>query len=406
MRPLALPITMSAPAVSAVARPVDMPRGGLVALCTAQLSSWGILYYALLVSVGPIGADTGWSATQITGAFSIGLVVSAVVGLWVGRLLDRRGPRLLMTLGSAVGACGLVVVSAAPDLWIFTAGWVVSGAAGAAVLYQPAFAVVTRWYGERRLKALTLVTLVGGLASTLYAPLTAFILEALDWRATFLLLAGVLAVVTIPLHWFFLNPHWTPLPPAHAAEVTRGVRSIVVSRQFVALELAVLFSTVSIFTVTLSLIPLLVERGASFAFAAVVLGVVGAGQVLGRIAFAAIPRRGAPWVLTMVLTSATVVAVALLAAVPGPQWLVVAIAFAAGGVRGCLTLLQATAVSDRWGTRDFGTLSGIFAAPLTAVGALVPVLGPVIAGAAGGYVAMAFAMAALALVGVALSRAT
>src|SRR3954469_25359730 len=79
------------------------PTRALVALCITQVTSWGVLYYALPVALGPITADTGWSPTAVTAAFSAGLVVSALVGIPVGRWLDRFGPRRVMTAGSLLG---------------------------------------------------------------------------------------------------------------------------------------------------------------------------------------------------------------------------------------------------------------------------------------------------------------
>lgn len=191
----------------------DLPRGGLAALCAAETTSWGLLYYSLPVAVIPIVEDTGWSASAVTGAFSAGLIVSAVVGIGIGRLLDKRGPRILMACGSVLGTVALVLVALAPNFPLFVFGWLVAGCAQAAVLYQPAFVVITRWYGPGRLRALTTLTLTAGFASTIYSPLTALLIEGLGWRQAFLVLAGTLAAVTLPLHWFFLNATWTATPP-------------------------------------------------------------------------------------------------------------------------------------------------------------------------------------------------
>ena len=62
-------------------------------LCVTQIISWGMLYYAFPVLAPTIAADTGWSISATTAAFSPGLVVSALAGIPVGRLLDRIGAR-------------------------------------------------------------------------------------------------------------------------------------------------------------------------------------------------------------------------------------------------------------------------------------------------------------------------
>ena len=160
-------------------------------LCLTEITSWGVLYYAFPVLSGRISADTGWSATALMAAFSGGLVVSGLLGIAVGRWLDRHGPRWLMSAGSLLGAFSVVGIALAPSLTVFVLAWVVAGVAMSAVLYAPAFAALTRWYGDQRVRALTVLTLVAGLASTVFAPLTAALEAELGWRHTYLVLAAV-----------------------------------------------------------------------------------------------------------------------------------------------------------------------------------------------------------------------
>ncbi|TDB86712.1 MFS transporter, partial [Actinomadura sp. 7K534] len=168
-------------------------RGVLAALCITEITSWGVLYYAFPVLAPVITADTGWSMPAITAAFSAALVVAALVGVPVGRVLDRRGPHALMTGGSALAAIATVAVAAAPSPLWFAAAWFLAGVAMSAVLYQPAFAALTRYYAPRHLPALTTLTLVAGLASTVFAPLTDALAAHLTWRGVYLVLAAVLA---------------------------------------------------------------------------------------------------------------------------------------------------------------------------------------------------------------------
>lgn len=102
---------------------------GLAALCVTEIVSWGVLYYAFPVALSAITADTGWSAAGASAAFSAGLVVSAVVGISAGRLLDARGPRLVMTVGSVLAVPAVLGVAFAPTLAWFTVAWAVAGAA-------------------------------------------------------------------------------------------------------------------------------------------------------------------------------------------------------------------------------------------------------------------------------------
>ncbi|WP_104182027.1 MFS transporter [Arthrobacter sp. B0490] len=376
-------------------------------MCVAQTTSWGLLYYSLPVALVPISRDTGWSVPAMTAAFSAGLILSALAGVRVGRTLDRTGPRLLMSLGSVIGVVALLLVGTAPNFAVFAGAWLVAGFAQAAVLYQPAFVVLTRWYGPHRVRALTTLTLVAGFASTVFAPVTAVLVDALGWRAAYLVLAGILAAVTVPLHWFFLNAHWSAAsgPPTRSG-APQDARAVSGSRPFRLLQVTLGLSTLALYAVTFNLIALFLERGVSYRSAAVAFGLIGVGQVIGRVAYSALPPGTSAVTRTVVLSAAGAGCAWALALIPGPTGLLVGVAVITGMVRGCNTLLLATAVSDRWGVQNFGALQGVFAAPVTMVGALAPAAGPALASVLGGYPGMVVVMAALATVGVVTASRT
>jgi MFS family permease len=372
------------------------PRGVLPALCATQITGWGIVYYAFPVLLPRITADTGWSAGTTTGAFSVALLVSAVAGIPVGRILDRRGPHAVMTGGSLLAVLAVLCVSAAPNPAVFLAAWTAAGAAMAATFYQPAFAAVTRWWGADRVRALTVITLAGGLASTVFAPLTAALAEYLSWRATYVVLAAVLALVTIPAHALALRAPW-PAAPVESRPTTPTADHVTRTRPFLLLGAAFTLSGFAMHAVVFGLVPLLTERGASAATAAWALGLGGAGQTLGRTLYATLARRTGAMTRTTLLVAAGGATTAAFALVPGPIPLLVVLAVLAGVVRGNLTLLQATAVSDRWGTRHYARLSALLAAPTTFAAALAPWAGAVLAGALGGQTALFGVLALISL---------
>ncbi|WP_306231752.1 MFS transporter [Agrococcus beijingensis] len=379
-------------------------RWRLATLSTGQVISWGILYYALIVAAPVVSTDTGWPLATVMLAFSAGLVASAIAGILVGRWLDRGSPRVVMTGGSLVGALGLVVVSAAHDLPVFVIGWIVVGLGQSAVLYQAAFTVITRRHASGRRRAMTVVTLAGGLASTVFAPVVAGMLSVLDWRATMLALAVVLVVTTTPLHWLSLERMWPPRSAGVAEEPHHSVSTVLRTRRFWTLELAMIAVAAALYSVTLAIIPLYTEHGMTFELAAWGLGLLGAGQVLGRIVYVVLPHGASPWVPLALTAGLSALALGLLALVPGPPWLLILIGIGAGAVRGAQTLVQGSAVADRWGTRNYGAINGAFAAPITAVTALGPALGPVLASATGSYATMGLVAAVLAIVGLMLAR--
>ncbi|MFW6718585.1 MFS transporter [Streptomyces sp. MAR4 CNY-716] len=373
------------------------PRAALPALCLTQITSWGVVYYAFPVLNPDITAATGWSPAATTAAFSAALLVSALAGIRVGRILDAHGPRRVMTLGSAAGIAGLALVATAPNLPQFVAGWLLAGLAMAATFYQPAFAAVTRWYAPDHVRALTTVTLAGGLASTVFAPLTAQLAAHFSWRHTYLILAAVLAALTLPAHALALRGPWPPAPPPPAASPTTAT-GIARSRTFVLLAAALTLSAFAMYAVVVTVVPLLLERGYTTGQAAWVLGLGGLGQTLGRTLYAALARRTRPAARAVALVGLGGLSTLAFALIPGPYALLAALAVIAGTVRGNLTLLQATAITDRWGTTHYGRLSGLLAAPTITASALAPFAGTALAAPLGGYPHLFAALAAISVI--------
>ncbi|MEW2355690.1 MFS transporter [Spirillospora sp. NPDC029432] len=388
-------------------------RTVLAALCVTEITSWGVLYYAFPVLAPAITADTGWSTAAITAAFSAALVLAALGGIPLGRLLDRRGPHAIMTTGSIAAVIAVIGLATAPNLWWFSAAWVLAGAAMTAVLYQPAFAALTRYYGPGHVRALTTLTLVAGLASTVFAPLTDTLASHMSWRSVYLALAAILAIVTIPLHAIALRRPW-PGIREHASDERRDaarpmagrpatVRAVITSRPFLLLTAGLTLGTFAMYAVMINLIPLLISRGADATTAAWALGLGGVGQVAGRLGYGPLVRRTGVRSRTVLILALSAVTTAALAAVPGPVALLVAVAVLAGTTRGIATLLQATAVTDRWGATAYGTLSGVLAAPITIAGAIAPWAGAALAGGLGGYPALFAVLTVVAVLAAALA---
>ncbi|WP_030768603.1 MFS transporter [Streptomyces sp. NRRL F-2664] len=372
------------------------PRAALPALCATQITSWGVLYYAFPVLNPTITETTGWPAGATTAAFSAALIVSAIVGIYVGRVVDRRGPHAVMTAGSVLGPLSLLVVAAAPHLAVFTAGWLLAGASMAATFYQPAFAALTRWWAPDHIRALTIVTLAGGLASTLFAPLTAVLADHLSWRGTYAVLAGILAAITVPAHALALKAPWPTAPP-HLPNITGGHEHVVRSRPFRMLAVTFTLSAFAMYAVVIGLVPLLLERGYTTTQAAWALGLGGAGQTLGRTLYAGLARHLGVTARTVTLIALGALTTAAFATLAGPYALLIAVSVLAGVIRGNLTLLQATAVTDRWGTTHYGRLSGLLGAPAHAAAALAPFAGALLAKPLGGYPALFALLAALSI---------
>lgn len=211
---------MSATAPALPTLPRALLARVVVVLGLSQIATWGSLYYAIAVLAGPMADDLGLPRSLVFGAFSAALVVSGLASPHVGRAIDRHGGRRVLAAGTLTGAAALAVVALAQGPATLFAGWLLAGVALAATTYDAAFPALSQLAGPAYRKALTALTLFGGLASTAFWPLAWAIEQHAGWRPAWGVFAAILLCVVLPLFWFGL-----PDPAgSRTAKRTRGIR--------------------------------------------------------------------------------------------------------------------------------------------------------------------------------------
>ena len=365
-------------------------------LSVTEIVSWGVLYYAFAVFLVPMQRELGYSAAELTGAFSVALLVAGVAGIGVGRFLDRHSPRALMTVGSVAGALLVVAWSRVEGLVAFYAIWAGIGLVMAAVLYEPAFTVLAKWFpeAEERRRAMTALTLVAGLSSFIFLPLGQALIDAHGWREALVVLAVVLAAVTVPLHALVLRRG-----PVSAASPRASARAgtVVRSAPFWLLAAAFFLASVAAFAMIVQAIPFLLERGHGAGFAAFAVGLMGASQIPGRLLFGLVALR-LPAVFALVAAG-----IAVIVSVDGTVAVLAGMVVLGMG-SGMAILARATVVADRYGAEEYGAIAGVLAAVTTAARAVGPIAGAAWA-AAVGYPALLWTLAGLAALAVLLAVA-
>jgi len=372
------------------------------ALAVTETVSYGILYYAFAAFLVPMQRDLGFSAAQLTGAFSLALLVAAGVGILVGRHLDRHAPRAVMTGGSVAGVLLVLAWSQVESLAAFYAIWVAIGVVMAMVLYEVAFTVLAKAFpepGERR-RAMTAMTLVAALASFIFLPLSQALIDAYGWRDALVVLAVILGVTTVPLHAIALR-----LPPAHtpAAPTVSDVRAgdALRSRSFWLLSTAFFLASLAAIAMMVFSIPFLLDRGHGAAFAAFAVGLVGLSQIPGRVLFgplaARLPRPQATAGVFLLIAAGVALVVSADA-----TWAVVAGLVLLGMGNGMATLSRATAIADLYGGHAYGTIGAVAASMSTVARAGGPIAAAVLAAAAG-YEALLWTLVAIAVLAAVLA---
>lgn len=388
-------------------------------LALTETVSWGILYYAFSVFLVPMETELGWSTATLTGAYSLSLLISGLAAPFVGRWLDRHGPRALMTAGSVLGVLLVIAWSRVDDLTVYYLIWAGIGLATAATLYDPAFATLTRWFVRERGRAMLLVTVAAGFASTIALPLSSWLVDRFEWRTALLILAAILAVATIPPHALLLRrrPEDLGLRPDGAPAVeddtaTAGavamegvtVREALRHPTFRWLTAAFFLETFSAVAVGVHLIPYLTERGDGARFAAAATGLIGAAQVGARVIATIFGNRLSQVTLTALVFALQAVALVVLMGWQARAGVLVAVLLLGAG-RGVVTLMRAGLVAEFYGRANFGAISGMLSFFLTGARALAPVGAGAAYTLANGYEPVLWGMATTsALAAVAMVR--
>ncbi|QKO23285.1 MFS transporter [Rhodoferax sp. BAB1] len=186
-------------------------------LSLTQLISWGSVFYLFALLLEPVERELGLSRADASLAFSLALLAEGLLAWPVGRLIDRGHERLVMTLGSLVVALGLALHTQVDSLAGYYGVWILLGVGLAGTLYPPAFAVVIRRYPNDFRRAIIVITFLGGLASTVFMPLIAWLMSLLGWRLALWPLAALHLLVCAPIHATVLRKAPPPLKTsAHA----------------------------------------------------------------------------------------------------------------------------------------------------------------------------------------------
>lgn len=346
-------------------------------LGVTQILGYGAIFYAFPLLATPVARDLDTSETTLFGVFAIGLFLGGLVASVAGPWLDRFGAPRVMALGSALTACLFAALSLAPNFATYALLVIALEAISFLVLYDAAFAALALTVPQGTRKAITRLTLIAGFASTLFWPLTGYLIEALDWRATYMIFAGLHLLIALPLHLWLARqsqqhrtqarplphqptpPDWPPLPP----QITR--------RAFWLLGASFALTGIVIAALGVHLVPSLLALG--LGQQAYLIGMLmGPSQVLVRILDATIWRNYHP--LTVALISAMAIVLAVAALQLAGSGLAFAVGFAVifGAGQGLASIVRGAVPLALFGPHGIGRRLGHLAALRNLTAAAAP----------------------------------
>jgi MFS family permease len=249
-----------------------------------QIVGWGTTYLMPSVLGRQLQVDLGLTPELVFSGITVMFAVSAVCSPRIGKIVDRTGARRLMTAGSVIYALSLVGLASAQGPASYLACWALMGIASALALSTPSSISIVQIAGPRARQAIALLTIIGGMASTIFWPVTGVLEAAIGWRTTLLLYAAIHLFACVPIHWLILPRR----PPTHpVASGTASAASTVAPeearRVYLLLVTSLSFGAFVFTGVQLQMIEMLRGLGHAPAAALLLASLIGPSQVGIRI---------------------------------------------------------------------------------------------------------------------------
>lgn len=370
----------------------------LAGLALTQIIGWGSTYYIPAVIDDRLSRDLSMSREFVFGGVTVMLVIGALAGPFIGRLIDRLGAGRILCLGSAVMALGLAVLSMSTGSFTYFAAWVLLGIGVPTGLTIPAIALLSNRAGNQARVVIGTLLLFTGMTATIAWPVTSWLTHLLGWRGMCIVFAILHIVVCLPIHLGLarsarLAPKAMAAATGPASAAADGIVPPLMRRAALIL-MALTFSLQGFVSwgLSLQLISVFEGFGMSTAIAVAIAALVGPAAVFARLIEVGLGHLVSP-LLSMVIGS-IILPVSFLILLAGTHDTASATAFviiwSAGN--GLVSIARATLPLALFGARGYGQLLGQLSLPQHMTFAIAPIVFAALIDRAGLGVSLWFAM--------------
>lgn len=356
-------------------------RRTVLFLGLSQLICWGISYY-LIAAFGEVIADElGWSGTLVYGGFSAALIVMGLTSPLTGRLIDQYSGRFVMSAGSLLLAIGCAGIALSQSVLAYYISWIVLGFAMRLSLYDAAFATSVRIAGSGAKRSISQITLLGGLASTVFWPIGFFLSASFGWRAALLVYAGF-ALLTLPLHLTIPKERFKESKTAENLKSAAFEKLNLTGREriYAGSLYALIFTLLNFLNSAMSahMIAILSGLGLAAAVSVWISTLRGIGQSLARVGEILFGGRLHPFKLTILASSLLPLCFAI--GLFSGEFLALAFIFAFlyGAGNGLMTITRGSLPLVLFDNRTYGAFVGKLLVPSFLLSAIAPVFYTVI----------------------------
>ncbi len=341
----------------------------LVAICfVINFIVFGISVNTFTVYVKPISSDMGWSRGQFSFGLTLASLAMGIMAPLVGRLIDRAGARIVMTFGAlTIGLC-TIALSKANALWLFYLLYMISGAGQAGTTLIPISLVISNWFTLKRGKALGIVMTGTGLGAMVMVPVTSWIVVNWGWRTSYFIMGWIILSMA-PVCFFLvktspsdmgLKPDGGMIDQAAPPVKLKGLPASAALKtgSFWLISAMMFILGLVGMGMGLHLMPYLTDIGHSEITAGILISIISAMTVLGKISMGIFADR---WGIRKVIILACTVIITGILILMHAEALLIAVIFAVfyGYAIGAPLMINPTLTADCFGLAFFGAIFGI-----------------------------------------------
>jgi MFS family permease len=147
-------------------------------------------YSAFGLFLNPLIAEFGWTRALTSGAFSLSMFIYGLLGIVVGGLTDRFGPRLVVTLCGLLIGLGYLLTSMVSTLWQLYLFFGIIAGVGMSGVWVPQMSSVARWFVKRRSLMTGIVIAGTGISQLIAPPIISRLIAVYDWRTSYIMWSG------------------------------------------------------------------------------------------------------------------------------------------------------------------------------------------------------------------------
>ncbi len=241
----------------------------------------------------PIIAELGWTRAVTSGAYSLSQIMHGVLGVAMGWLNDRAGPRVVISLCGLLSAMGYMLMSQVEAVWQIYLFYGILIGSGSSV-FVPLLSTVARWFVLRR-SMMTGVVIAGvGVGMLVLPPLLNQLIVAYNWRVTFFMLGAIILVVVVVVAQFLKRDPAKVGQGAYGAGSGIGegmraagrdfsLREAVRNRQYWLFCATLFCYGFCVFSIQVHIAPYATDIGISAATASIILATIGGATVIGQV---------------------------------------------------------------------------------------------------------------------------